>query len=64
MKNCKVCIHYSGRLVIDGRLIWGKFCTLPGYQNDQPAVEIREGYQCPLAKKDENNGQTISKTAT
>ncbi|MBW1753410.1 MAG: hypothetical protein JRJ46_09980 [Deltaproteobacteria bacterium] len=51
--NCKSCIHYSGRLVIDGKLTWGSFCTLPAYHDDLPAVEILEGHTCPLKKEPE-----------
>jgi len=64
MNDCQQCEHYSGRLAVEGKLKWGKFCTLPGYRDQQPPAEIVEGYTCPLAEKDKNNGQTISKTAT
>jgi len=58
-------MHISNRPgLVDGKLSWGRFCVYPAYACDLPALEISKGYTCPLAEKDENNGQTIPKTAT
>jgi hypothetical protein len=42
MNDCQNCIHFSGRLMISGKLQWGKFCTFPAYGYDLLPVEIKQ----------------------
>ena len=45
--NCHKCIHHVGRIVDNGKLRWGSYCTYLVYSEDSAPVEIKEGFECP-----------------
>ncbi len=49
-QRCKKCTFLAARALVDGKLQWGEFCTLPAYRHGQAAVEIRAGHVCPLVE--------------
>ena len=53
VEDCETCIHHSGRIVADGKLIWFPYCTFPVYALDAPAEPITPDYKCPLDQNEE-----------
>jgi len=51
-QKCKNCTFLTARALFDGTMQWGRFCVLPAYRDNEPAVEIHAGDSCPLVEVD------------
>jgi hypothetical protein len=45
--TCETCIHFTGRVAIDGRIRWSRYCTYPVYEKDTEPVLIDKLDTCP-----------------